>query len=95
MALGGETDEKGEGEEAVSNNKWAPPRPRVAVYPRNERAPQPRVDATAGGEQGDRPIAVQGCDDRRGIGTPRLSDFPPACQRLASGYALGLVHGHK
>merc|ERR1719296_505923 len=23
-----------------------------------------------------RPIAVQGCDDPRGIGTPRLSDFP-------------------
>merc|ERR1719296_687647 len=43
----------------------------------NQGWAQPR-----GGEQMDdpgaigRPIAVQGCDDPRGIGTPRLSDFP-------------------
>ena len=34
-------------------------------------------------------------DDPRGIGTPRLSDFSPAVQGLANGYALGLAHGPK
>mmetsp|Transcript_27869 Transcript_27869/g.67181 ORF Transcript_27869/g.67181 Transcript_27869/m.67181 type:complete len:91 (+) Transcript_27869:408-680(+) len=79
---------RGEQSATANNNKRAPPGTRVVAY---------RVGATAGGEQMDdpgaigRPIAVQGCDDPRGIGTPRLLDF----LQLASGYALGLVHGHK
>ncbi len=60
-----------------------------------------RAAATKGGgngrgtSKGTSSIAVQGCYDPAGSGTPRLSDFPSACRRLASGYALGLVHGQK
>ena len=48
---------KGRGEQSATtnNNKRAPPQTRVTACPRDERVPHPRVDATAGGEQGDGP----------------------------------------
>merc|ERR1719296_760237 len=46
---------RGEQSATTNNNQRAPPGTRVAAYPRDKRAPQPRVVATAGGRANGRP----------------------------------------